>query len=145
MYILLLYSIVITSIIFGIYQYFDSINRDNNVQPYDINKDLFTANNIMIYIVILSIVFFVIYMAFGDDIDIFSSIGIFDNDHNSYEIKKTNINPSILRNTLDPMKMGFEPYNSGGSKSDASSVASTASSSGGSNDSGGSHDSHDSE
>ena len=71
MYILLLYSIVITSIIFGIYQYFDSINRDNNVQPYDINKDLFTANNIMIYIVILSIVFFVIYMAFGDDADIF--------------------------------------------------------------------------
>ena len=129
MYILLLYSIVITSIIFGIYQYIDSINRDNDVQPYDINKDLFTANNIMIYIVILSIVFFVIYMAFGDDTDIFSSIGIFDNDHNSYEIKKTNINPSILRNTLDPMKMGFEPYNSGGSDGNSGSDASSAASS----------------
>jgi hypothetical protein len=63
-------------------------------------------------------------MAFGDDADIFSSIGLFDND--SLEIKKTNISQSILRNTLDPMKMGFEPYNSGGSKSDASSVASSS-------------------
>jgi hypothetical protein len=139
MYILLLYSIVITSIIFGIYQYIDSINRDNDVQPYDINKDLFTANNIMIYIVILSIVFFIIYMAFGDDADIFSSIGIFDNEHNSYEIKKTNINPSILRNTSDPMKMGFEPYNSGGSKSDTCSDASSISSSECSNGSNGSN------
>jgi hypothetical protein len=139
MYILLLYSIVITSVIFGIYQYIDSINRDNDVQPYDINKDLFTANNIMIYIVILSIVFFIIYMAFGDDADIFSSIGIFDNEHNSYEIKKTNINPSILRNTSDPMKMGFEPYNSGGSKSDTCSDASSISSSECSNGSNGSN------
>lgn len=132
----ILYSIVISTLIFGAYQYFDSINRDTsapNFQPYDINKDLFTANNIMIYVIILSIVFCVIYLAFSDDTDIFSSLGIIDNDHNNlYEIKKTNVNPSIFRNTTFPMKMGFEPYNSGGSDgnsgSDASSAASAASS-----------------
>jgi len=126
----ILYSIVISTLIFGAYQYFDSINRDTstpNVQPYDINRDLLTANNIMIYVIILSIVFCVIYMAFSDDSDIFSSLGIFDNDHNNlYEIKKTNVNPSIFRNTTFPMKMGFEPYNSGGSEGNSGSDASSA-------------------
>ena len=126
----ILYSIVISTLIFGAYQYFDSINRDTstpNVQPYDINMDLLTANNIMIYVIILSIVFCVIYMAFSDDSDIFSSLGIFDNDHNNlYEIKKTNVNPSIFRNTTFPMKMGFEPYNSGGSEGNSGSDASSA-------------------
>ena len=126
----ILYSIVISTLIFGAYQYFDSINRDTstpNVQPYDINRDLLTANNIMIYVIILSIVFCVIYMAFSDDSDLFSSLGIFDNDHNNlYEIKKTNVNPSIFRNTTFPMKMGFEPYNSGGSEGNSGSDASSA-------------------
>jgi len=125
----ILYSVVISTLIFTVYQYIDSLNRDNNVQPYDINRDLFTINNIMIYMLIVSVVFFIIYMAFSDDVDIFSSIGVFDNDNNSYEIKKNNVNPSIFRNTTFPMKMGFEPYNSGGSKSnsgsDQSSVASS--------------------
>ena len=133
----ILYSIVISTLIFGAYQYFDSINRDTsapNFQPYDINRDLFTANNIMIYVIILSIVFCVIFMAFSDDTDLFTSIGLFDNDHNNlYEIKKTNVNPSIFRNITCPMKMGFEPYNSGGSDgnsgSDTTSAASSAASS----------------
>ena len=70
-------------------------------------------------------------MAFSDDLDIFTTLGIYDNDYNSssQEIKKTNINPAILRNFTDPMKMGFEPYNSGGSKSNSSSDASSVSSS----------------
>ena len=131
---ILLYSIVISALIFGAYQYFDSINRDAIAQPYDITKDLLTVNNIMIYILIVSIVFFVMYMGFNEDPDVFSSLGIFDNDNNSNDIKKTNVNPSILRNTTDPMKMGFEPYNSGGSKSssdsDTSSVISSVCSAG---------------
>ena len=127
----ILYSIVISAVIFGVYHYFDSINRDTNDVPYDVNRDLLTINNIMIYFLIVSIVFFVIYMAFGDDLDIFTSLGIYENDNNSssLEIKKTNINPAILRNFTDPMKMGFEPYNSGGSKSNSSSDASSVSSS----------------
>ena len=127
----ILYSIVISAVIFGVYHYFDSINRDTNDVPYDVNRDLLTINNVMIYFLIVSIVFFVIYMAFGDDLDIFTSLGIYDNDYNSssQEIKKTNINPAILRNFTDPMKMGFEPYNSGGSKSNSSSDASSVSSS----------------
>jgi hypothetical protein len=126
----ILYSIVISAVIFGVYHYFDSISRDNkdtNDAPYDVNKDLLTINNILIYILIVSIVFFVIYMAFSDDLDIFTTLGIYDNDYNnnSLDIKKTNINPAILRNFTDPMKMGFEPYNSGGSKSSSDSDTSS--------------------
>jgi hypothetical protein len=129
---IVLFSIVISAVILGAYQYIDSINRDSNAEPYDISRDLFTVNNIMAYMLIASSVFFVMYMAFNDDSDIFSSLGIMENDiDNRYEIKKINVNPSVLRNTTDPMKMGFEPYNSGGegnaSGSETCSVSSAAS------------------
>ena len=126
---ILLYSVVISALIFGVYQYFDSINRDSDSPPYDITKDILTANNIMIFILILSIVFFIMYMAFNNDNDVFSSLGIYDNDNSSSEIKKTNVNPYILKNTTDPMKMGFEPYNSGGSKSNSDTDGTSVSSS----------------
>ena len=126
---ILLYSVVISALIFGIYQYLDSINRDADSPPYDITKDILTVNNIMIYILILSIVFFVMYMAFDNENDVFSSLGIYDNDNSSSEIKKTNVNPYILKNTTDPMKMGFEPHNSGGSKSNSETDASSVTSS----------------
>jgi hypothetical protein len=67
-------------------------------------------------------------MAFNDDLDIFSSLGIIENDNTSNEIKKINVNPSVLRNTTDPMKMGFEPYNSDGGGSNGSGGGSDASS-----------------
>jgi hypothetical protein len=126
---ILLYSVVISALIFGVYQYIDSINRDNDSPPYDITKDVLTANNIMIFILILSIVFFIMYMAFNNENDVFTSLGIYDNDNSSSEIKKTNVNPYILKNTTDPMKMGFEPYNSGGSKSNSDTDGSSVSSS----------------
>ena len=124
---ILLYSVVISALIFGVYQYFDSINRDSDSPPCDITKDILTVNNIMIYILILSIVFFVMYMAFDNENDVFSSLGIYEN--SSSEIKKTNVNPYILKNTTDPMKMGFEPHNSGGSKSNSETDASSVTSS----------------
>jgi hypothetical protein len=128
---ILLYSIVISAFVLGAYQYIDSINRDTNAEPYDITKDLFTINNVAIYMAIVSSVFFVLHMAFNDDADIFATLGIFENDKDNtgYEIKKTSVNPNVLRNATDPMKMGFEPYNSGGSKSDTGSDASSVSSS----------------
>jgi hypothetical protein len=128
---ILIYSIVISTLIFGIYQYIDSINRDTDSPPYDITRDILTVNNIMIYILILSIVFFIMYMAFSDENTLFSSLGIFDNDNStsSNEIKKTNVNPYILKNTTDPMKLGFEPHNSGGSKSNSETDASSITSS----------------
>ena len=119
---ILLYSIVISAFILGVYQYIDSINRDSNAEPYDISKDLLTINNLVIYVLVASSVFFIMYMAFNDEADIFTSLGIFEKDNNVYEIKKTNVSPNVLRNTTDPMKMGLEPYNSGGSGSDGSSV-----------------------
>jgi hypothetical protein len=120
---ILLFSIVISAFVLGAYQYIDSINRNSEAEPYDVTKDLFTVNNIMAYVLIVSSIFSVMYMAFNDDADIFSSLGIMENDNTSYEIKKMNVNPSVLRNTTDPMKMGFEPYNSGGSGSSGSSVS----------------------
>ena len=126
---ILSYSVVISALIFGVYQYLDSINRDADSPPYDITKDILTVNNIMIYVLILSIVFFVMYMAFDNENDVFSSLGIYDNDNISSEIKKTNVNPYILKNTTDPMKMGFEPHNSGGSKSNSETDASSVTSS----------------
>jgi len=124
---ILLYSIVISAFVLGAYQYIDSINRDTNAEPYDITKDLFTINNIAIYMAIVSSVFFVLHMAFNDDADIFATLGIFedDKDGSQLEIKKTSVNPNVLRNATDPMKMGFEPYNSGGSKSDTGSDTSS--------------------
>jgi hypothetical protein len=79
----------------------------------------------MAYVLIASGVFFVMYMAFNDDLDIFSSLGIMEKD-NGYEIKKMNVNTSVLRNTTDPMKMGFEPYNSDGGGSGGSNAGSNA-------------------
>lgn len=122
---IILFSIVISAVILGAYQYIDSINRDSNTEPYDVTKDLFTVNNIMAYVLIASGVFFVMYMAFNDDLDIFSSLGIMEKD-NGYEIKKMNVNTSVLRNTTDPMKMGFEPYNSDGGGSGGSNAGSNA-------------------
>ena len=69
------------------------------------------------------------YMAFDNENDVFSSLGIYDNDNSSSEIKKTNVNPYMLKNTTDPMKMGFEPHNSGGSKSNSETDASSVTSS----------------
>ena len=130
---ILLYSIVISAFILGIYQYIDSINRDVESQPYDVSKDLFTINNIMIYMAVVSTVFFTLYMTFSDDPDIFSSLGLYDNDSNSgYEIKKNSVTPNVLRNATDPMKMGFEPYNSGGSGSDGSDASDASDASDGS-------------
>jgi hypothetical protein len=124
---IVLFSIVISAVILGAYQYIDSINRDSNAEPYDVSRDLFTVNNIMAYMLIASSVFFVMYMAFNDDIDIFSSLGIMENDNTSNEIKKINVNPSVLRNTTDPMKMGFEPYNSDGGNASGSETCSVSS------------------
>ena len=122
---IILFSIVISAVILGAYQYIDSINRDSNTEPYDVTKDLFTVNNIMAYVLIASGVFFVMYMAFNDDLDICSSLGIMEKD-TGYEIKKMNVNTSVLRNTTDPMKMGFEPYNSDGGGSGGSNAGSNA-------------------
>jgi hypothetical protein len=50
-----------------------------------------------------------------------------ENDNTSNEIKKINVNPSVLRNTTDPMKMGFEPYNSDGGNASGSETCSVSS------------------
>jgi hypothetical protein len=75
------------------------------------------------------------YFSFDEKTDILSMIGITDNEYSKLnDISKTTlIDPSILKNTTEPMSAGFEPYNSSGgsmdeeSSEDNSSVSSNGS------------------
>ena len=78
----------------------------------------------MIYVFIFSL----LYLAFDDGSSL-ASLGILTDDDYSKpnKITKTNIvNPSILKQNTDPMKSGFEPYNSNSSDGSDSSDASTS-------------------
>ena len=85
----------------------------------------------MIYIFIFSL----LYLAFDDGSSL-ASLGILTDDDYSKpnKLTKSNIvNPSILKHNSDPMKSGFEPYNS--NSSDNSESSSETSTSGDSSDS----------
>ena len=144
----LLYSLIVSCILFGIVHYFEK--RDNTNEPYDMQKHLLTTNNLMIFSMIYIFCFALIYFAFSDSSDLLMSLGIYESDHKHidikdpvYDVKKKNvIDPSMLKRINDPLKYGFEPYSGGSdmSSNDASSVSSDASdssdSSEGSNSSG---------
>jgi hypothetical protein len=118
MYILILYASCITIILFGIYHYIN-IKGDYEENPdkkYNITTDLLNVNNIMIFIIIFAFSLLLIYFSFDEKNDILSMIGITDNEYSKLNnISKTVlIDPSILKNTNEPMSSGFEPYNSSG-------------------------------
>ena len=137
MYILILYALCIAIILFGIYHYFNIKNELEEYpdKKYEILKDLFNANNAMIFIIIFVFCLTLMYFSFDEKTDILSMIGITDNEYSKLnDISKTTlIDPSILKNTTEPMSAGFEPYNSSGgsmgeeSSDDNSSVSSNGS------------------
>ena len=137
MYILILYALCIAIILFGIYHYFNIKNELEEYpdKKYEILKDLFNANNAMIFIIIFAFCLTLMYFSFDEKTDILSMIGITDNEYSKLnDISKTTlIDPSILKNTTEPMSAGFEPYNSSGgsmgeeSADDNSSVSSNGS------------------
>ena len=137
MYILILYALCIAIILFGIYHYFNIKNELEEYpdKKYEILKDLFNANNAMIFIIIFAFCLTLMYFSFDEKTDILSMIGITDNEYSKLnDISKTTlIDPSILKNTTEPMSAGFEPYNSSGgsmdeeSSDDNSSVSSNGS------------------
>jgi len=131
MYILILYALCIAIILFVIYHYFN-IKKELEEYPdkkYEIRKDLLNPNNAMIFIIIFAFCLTLMYLSFDEKTDILSMIGITDNEYSKLNnISKTIlIDPSILKNTTEPMNAGFEPYNSsGGSISEESSDDNTS-------------------
>lgn len=128
---ILLYSIIVSFVLFGIVHFIENNNSDEDddeYAKYDMYNDLFNVNNLIKFVIIFSIIMSLFYFAFDDNMDVLSMIGITDNDYSKLNnINKTNIvDPSMLRNTSEPMSSGFEPYNSGGSEvssmSDSTSV-----------------------
>ena len=130
---LLLYSIVVTLVLFGIYHYLERKNSDEaDVKEYNIYNELLTFKNIIVVIIIFIFIFSLLYVAFDDGTTLSSALSIFDNEYTNLNIlNKSNIlDKDLLKKCNDPMKAGFEPYNSNSSASSAaSSVASSVSSS----------------
>jgi hypothetical protein len=128
---ILLYSIIVSLVLFGIIHYIENNTDDNDENgesiKYDMYNDFFNLNNLIKFVIIFSFIISLFYFAFDDTIDVLSMIGITDNDYSKLNnINKTNIvDPSMLRNTSEPMSSGFEPYNSGGS--DVSSMSDSTS------------------
>ena len=129
---LLLYSIVVTLVLFGIYHYLEKRNSDDtDVKEYNIYNELLTFKNIIVVSIIFIFIFSLLYVAF-DDGSALSALGIFDNEYTNLNIlNKSNIlDKDLLKKCNEPMKAGFEPYNSNSSASSSasSSVASSDSS-----------------
>lgn len=131
----LLYSLIVSCVLFGIIHYLDK--RENINEPYDMQKHLLTSSNVMIFAMIFVSCVVLFYFAF-DGGDLLTSLGIYEDDHKHIDIKdpvfdvkkKSVIDPSMLKRINDPLKYGFEPYSGGSdmSSNDASSVSSSGSS-----------------
>jgi len=123
MYILILYSLIVSILLFSIMFYFENKNRDEDkCEDYNIYNEIFTPKNFIVFCIINLIVFAIIYMAFSETTDILSMVGLSGHDYGKMNnINKSNIiDPTILRNSSEPMKAGFEPYNSSGEISEGS-------------------------
>jgi hypothetical protein len=137
MYSLLLYSLIITLIIFGIFQYIEKNKIEKANETYDVNKHLLNANNAVIFSIMFISCFAIVYFVFGDNLDIMFDLGILENDNKSITIKdplynvkhNKSIDPGILKRINGPLKYGFEPYSGGSDMStDAESNSSSESS-----------------
>ena len=124
---ILLYSLLVSVALFAVYYYINKNNEDKN-EDVNENKDFFTFNNFIVFCMIYVFIFSLLYLAFDDGSSL-ASLGILTDDDYSKpnKINKSNIvDSSILKQNTDPMKSGFEPYNSNSSDGSASSDASTS-------------------
>tara|TARA_B000000477_G_C5994508_1_gene186340 strand:- start:18 stop:416 length:399 start_codon:yes stop_codon:yes gene_type:complete len=124
---ILLYSLLVSVALFAVYYYINKNNEDKN-EDVNENKDFFTFNNFIVFCMIYVFIFSLLYLAFDDGSSL-ASLGILTDDDYSKpnKINKSNIvDSSILKQNTDPMKSGFEPYNSNSSDGSASSDAATS-------------------
>lgn len=124
---ILLYSLLVSVALFAVYYYINKNNEDKN-EDVNENKDFFTFNNFIVFCMIYVFIFSLLYLAFDDGSSL-ASLGILTDDDYSKpnKINKSNIvDSSILKQNTDPMKSGFEPYNSNSSDASDSSDASTS-------------------
>lgn len=121
---ILLYSLVIAVILFYIYYYINTKNEDEYIDEHKEPESMFTMQNLVVFCIIYIFVFTLLYLAFDDGSSLIS-LGILENDYSKQnKLNKSNIiDPSIIKNASEPMKSGFEPYNS--SSSDESSAMSS--------------------
>ena len=113
---ILLYSLIVSVILFALYYYIDKNNEDKN-EDYNEKKEFFTINNLVIFCIIYVFIFSLLYLAFDDGSSLVT-LGILTDDDYSKPNKITNSNivdPSFLKNNYEPMKTGYEPYNSNSS------------------------------
>ena len=127
---ILLYSLLVSVALFAVYYYINKNNEDKN-EDVNENKDLFTFNNFIIFCMIYVFIFSLLYLAFDDGSSL-ASLGILTDDDYSKpnKINKSNIvDSSILKHHSEPMKSGFEPYNSNSSDcSDGSNMSDSSTS-----------------
>jgi len=127
---ILLYSLLVSVALFAVYYYINKNNEDKN-EDVNENKDLFTLNNFIVFCMIYVFIFSLLYLAFDDGSSL-ASLGILTDDDYSKpnKITKSNIvDSSILKQNTDPMKSGFEPYNSNSSDgSDGSDISDSSTS-----------------
>ena len=113
---ILLYSLIVSVILFALYYYIDTNNEHKN-EDYNEKKEFFTFNNFVIFCIIYVFIFSLLYLAFDDGSSLVT-LGILTDDDYSKPNKITNSNivdPSFLKNNYEPMKTGYEPYNSNSS------------------------------
>jgi hypothetical protein len=118
---ILLYSLILAAILFGIYFYIATKDIDEEDENYE-KKEFFSFNNFIIFGIIYIFVFTLLYLAFDDGTTLVSLTGGSMSNEEDYsksnKISKSNIvDPSVLKHNNDPMKAGFEPYNSNSSSS----------------------------
>ena len=124
---ILLYSLIVSVILFALYYYIDTNNEDKN-EDYNEKKEFFTINNFVIFCIIYVFIFSLLYLAFDDGSSLVA-LGILTDDDYSKpnKISSSNIvDPSFLKNNYEPMKTGHEPYNS--NSSDGSDLSESSSS-----------------
>lgn len=139
MYYLLLYSITLTLIVFGIVQYIDKQKQDPH-QNQEITQTLLTKSNAILFFMLFMVFTFVLYYALYDEAgDLFSLFGLAEVSSDTskkinikdslYDVKKSvSIDPAMLKRINDPLKYGFEPYASEQSEQSEQSSSSSDSS-----------------